>query len=121
MKPLIEKNPALIHFMGLCPALAVTNTVYNSLGMSLSTSVVLLSTSVIVSAIRPFIPPEVRIPAYIIVIASLVSAIDVLLKAYFPQLAKSLGAFVSLIVVNCLILGQVESFSSRNPPPCESS
>ncbi|WGK68211.1 electron transport complex subunit RsxE [Candidatus Haliotispira prima] len=113
---LVQKNPVLVDFIGLCPVLAVTNTVYNALGMSLGTSAVLLASSVIASSARRFIPSEVRIPAYIIIIASLVSTVDVLLRAYAPDLSRNLGAFVSLIVVNCLILGQIESFSSKNPP-----
>ncbi len=112
----LQKNPVLVDFMGLCPALAVTNTVYNALGMSLGTSAVLLASSLITASVRRLIPPEVRIPAHIIIIAGLVSAVDVLLKAYASELSKNLGAFVSLIVVNCLILGQIETFSSRNPP-----
>ncbi len=115
-RQLIGKNPVLVDFMGLCPVLAVTNTVYNALGMALGTSAVLLAAAVIASMVRGFIPAEVRIPAYIIIIAGLVSSVDILMKAYAPDLSKNLGAFVSLIVVNCLILGQVESFSSKNPP-----
>lgn len=113
---LVKSNPVLVDFMGLCPALAVTNTTYNALGMSAGTAFVLLGAAMISSAVRRFIPNEVRIPAYIIIIAGLVSVVDILMRAFVPELAKNLGAFVSLIVVNCLILGQVEAFSSKNPP-----
>ncbi len=113
---LIDRNPVLVDFIGLCPVLAVTNTVYNAVGMSLGTSVVLLFSSLVVSILRQLIPHEVRMPSYIIIIASLVSVVDMLMEAYTPVLSRELGAFISLIVVNCLILGQVESHASKNPP-----
>ena len=105
----------LVQLLGLCPALAVTNTVANSLAMGLATFFVLLSSSVLVSSLKTMIPREVRITAYILIIATFVTLVDMVLQALVPDVHKALGAFIALIVVNCLILGRQEAFASRQP------
>ena len=109
-----RENPVLIQMLGLCPALAVTNTVRNALAMSAATFFVICCSSVLVSNCKRFIPREVRISAYILVIATFVTLADMMLQAYAPVQHKELGAFIALIVVNCMILGRQEAFSSRN-------
>ena len=109
-----RENPVLIQMLGLCPALAVTNTVRNALAMSAATFFVICCSSVLVSSCKRFIPREVRISSYILVIATFVTLADMLLQAYAPVQHKELGAFIALIVVNCMILGRQEAFSSRN-------
>ena len=109
-----EENPVLIQMLGLCPALAVTNTVKNALAMSAATFFVVCCSSVLVSSCKRFIPREVRISAYILVIATFVTLADMMLQAYAPVQHKELGAFIALIVVNCMILGRQEAFSSKN-------
>ena len=109
-----RENPVLIQMLGLCPALAVTNTVMNALAMSAATFFVICCSSVLVSSCKRFIPREVRISSYILIIATFVTLADMLLQAYAPVQHKELGAFIALIVVNCMILGRQEAFSSRN-------
>ena len=109
-----EENPVLIQMLGLCPALAVTNTVKNALAMSAATFFVICCSSVLVSSCKRFIPREVRISAYSLVIATFVTLADMMLQAYAPVQHKELGAFIALIVVNCMILGRQEAFSSKN-------
>jgi len=109
-----RENPVLIQMLGLCPALAVTNTVKNALAMSAATFFVICCSSVLVSSCKRFIPKEVRISAYILVIATFVTLADMMLQAYAPVQHKELGAFIALIVVNCMILGRQEAFSSKN-------
>ena len=109
-----KENAVLIQMLGLCPALAVTNTVKNALAMSAATFFVLCCSSVLISTFKRFIPNEVRISSYILVIATFVTLADMLLQAYAPVQHKDLGAFIALIVVNCMILGRQEAFSSRN-------
>ena len=109
-----KENPVLIQMLGLCPALAVTNTVKNALAMSAATFFVICCSSVLVSSCKRFIPREVRISAYILVIATFVTLADMMLQAYAPVQHKELGAFIALIVVNCMILGRQEAFASRN-------
>lgn len=109
-----RENPVLIQLLGLCPALAVTNTLANGIAMGLATFFVLLGSSVLVSSVRRVIPSEVRISAYILIIATFVTLVDMLLAAIVPDIHKALGAFIALIVVNCMILGRQEAFSSRN-------
>ncbi len=113
-KGLWKDNPILVLLLGLCPALAVTNSAYNGLGMGAATTFVLLGSNIIVSIIKPMVPKSVRIPVYIVVIAAFVTVVDMLLKAYQYELSRSLGLFVPLIVVNCIILGRAEAFASRN-------
>lgn len=109
-----RENPVLVQLLGLCPALAVTNTVANGLAMGLATFFVLLGSSLLVSLLRSMIPPAVRISAYILIIATFVTLVDIILAAVVPDIHKALGAFIALIVVNCMILGRQEAFSSRN-------
>jgi len=114
LKGLWKENPILVLLLGLCPALAVTNSAYNGLGMGAATTFVLLGSNIIVSLISPIVPKSVRIPVYIVVIATFVTTVDMLLKAFQYDLSRSLGLFVPLIVVNCVILGRAEAFASRN-------
>ena len=111
-----SSNPVLRLVLGMCPTLAVTNLAFNGLVMGLSTLFVLLCSEVAISLIKGFIPNKARIPIFIVVIASFVTVIDLLLHAYLPVTHKLLGVFVPLIVVNCIILGRVEAFSSKNSP-----
>ncbi|CAN5617841.1 electron transport complex subunit E [soil metagenome] len=110
-----RENPVLVQLLGLCPALAVTNTVANGIAMGLATFFVLLGSSVLVSLLRNYIPGEVRISAYILIIATFVTLVDMLLAAIVPDIHTALGAFIALIVVNCMILGRQEAFASRRP------
>lgn len=114
IKGLWAQNPIFVQALGLCPALAVSNSAINALTMGLATSFVLLSSGVVISSIRSLIPREARIVSYICVIASFVTTVDYVIKAISLDLHKSLGAFISLIVVNCLILGRAEAFASKN-------
>ena len=110
-----RENPVLVQMLGLCPALAVTNTVENSLAMGAATFFVLLGSSLLVSLLKRFIPGEVRISAYILIIATFVTIADMGLEALVPDVHKQLGAFIALIVVNCMILGRQEAFASKRP------
>jgi electron transport complex protein RnfE len=110
-----RENPVLIQLLGLCPTLAVTNTVANGIAMGLATFFVLLGSSFLVSLLKRLIPNEVRISAYILIIATFVTLVDMLLQAIVPDIHKALGAFIALIVVNCIILGRQEAFSSKRP------
>jgi electron transport complex protein RnfE len=110
-----RENPVLVQLLGLCPALAVTNTVANSLAMGLATFFVLLGSSILVSTFKDWIPKEVRISAYILIIATFVTIADLVLAAVVPVIHKALGAFIALIVVNCMILGRQEAFASKRP------
>jgi electron transport complex protein RnfE len=110
-----RENPVLIQLLGLCPALAVTNNVENSLAMGVATLFVLCGSSVLVSLGRHFIPGEVRISVYILIIATFVTVADLSLEALVPDIHKALGAFIALIVVNCMILGRQEAFASKRP------
>ncbi len=109
-----DENPVLIQMLGLCPALAVTNSVKNALAMSGATFFVICCSSVLVSSCKRFIPSEVRISAYILVIATFVTLADMILQAYVPVQHKELGAFMALIVVNCMILGRQEAFAAKS-------
>lgn len=109
-----KENPVFVHLMGLCPALAVTNSVQNGLAMALATAFVLMGSSVIVSAMRRVIPHEVRISTYVLIVGTFVTVVDLFMQATVPAVSKALGAFVYLIVVNCIILGRHEAFSSKN-------
>ncbi len=110
-----RENPVLVQLLGLCPALAVTNTVANSLAMGIATFFVLTGSSLLVSLLKSWIPKEVRISAYILIIATFVTIADMVLAAVVPEIHKALGAFIALIVVNCMILGRQEAFASRRP------
>jgi len=115
-KGLLKENPIFVLALGLCPALAVSTTVSNAIGMSAATFVVLIGSNLVVSLFRRQIPYDIHIPAYIVIIATLVTAVDIVLQAYSPSLSKSLGIFIPLIVVNCIILGRAEAFASRHSP-----
>ncbi|MDR0586464.1 MAG: electron transport complex subunit E [Treponema sp.] len=112
---LVKENPLLILMIGLCSSLAVTTKVANGIGMGLSMTFVLLMSEVVISLFRRLIPNSIRIPVFIIVIAAFTTVIDYVLKAYFPDLSKAMGVFIPLIVVNCIIMGRVESFASKQP------
>ncbi|MFA5369810.1 MAG: electron transport complex subunit E [Candidatus Omnitrophota bacterium] len=113
-KGICIENPTFGLLLGLCPTLAVSSNVKNGLGMGLAAGMVLLGSNIIISAVRRYIPSQIRIPCYIVVIAAFVTIVELLLKAYLPVLDKALGIFVPLIVVNCIILGRAEAFASKN-------
>ncbi len=113
---LIFQNPILVLFLGMCATLAVTTSLTNAIGMGLSTTAVLICSNVVISLLRRIIPKEVRIACYVVVIAAFVTIVDLLLQAYIPALSESLGLFIQLIVVNCIILGRAEAFASKNGP-----
>ncbi len=113
---LVKENPTFVLTLGMCPTLAVTTSAINGLGMGLTTMVVLAFSNLFISLLRKVIPGRVRIPAFIVVIASFVTMVQLLLEAYLPALNKSLGVYIPLIVVNCIILGRAESYAYANPP-----
>lgn len=110
-----EDNPGLVQLLGLCPLLAVTTSLVNGLGLGIATLLVLTGSNVLVSATRRFLRDEIRIPVYVLIIASLVTCVELLFKAWFPGLDRSLGIFIPLIVTNCAIVARAELFASRNP------
>ncbi len=112
----IENNPTFVQLLGMCPTLAVTTSAVNGLGMGLSATAVLVFSNLVISLLRKIIPQKIRIASYIVIIAGFVTVIDLLLQAYLPDLSKALGAFIPLIVVNCIILARAESFASKNGP-----
>lgn len=114
LRGLWKDNPVFVQVLGMCPVLAVTNTAENALAMGLATAFVLLMSNVLVSSLRQFIPKQVRIASYILIIATFVTITDYAIQAISVELHKSLGAFISLIVVNCLILSRAEAFASKN-------
>lgn len=124
MKPYIERiyngvvkeNPAFVLMLGMCPTLAVTTSATNGFGMGVSTLAVLVVSNLIISLLRKAIPDEVRLPAYIVIVASLVTVVELLTEAYLPVLYSALGIYIPLIVVNCIILGRAEAYASRNTP-----
>ncbi len=109
-----KENPALILVLGCCPTLAVTTSVNNALGMGAATTFVLLMSNILISALKNVIPNKVRIPCYIVIIATFVSMIDLLIQGFLPSLSASLGVFIPLIVVNCIVLGRAEAFANKN-------
>ena len=113
---IIKENPTFVLMLGMCPTLATTTTAVNGIGMGLTTTAVLIFSNLIISALRKIIPDRVRIPAYIVIVASLVTIAQLLLKAFFSDLDKSLGIFIPLIVVNCIILGRAEAYAAKNGP-----
>ncbi len=114
VKGLFKENPVLVQLLGLCSVLAVSNTVINSLSMAAAVTFVLFFSSFVIGLIKNFIPNEVRIPVYIVVIATFVTIADLFLKAKFPDISKALGPYIPLIVVNCIILGRQEAFTKKN-------
>lgn len=113
-KGLLKENPIFVLVLGMCPSLAVTTSAINALGMGLATTFVLLMSNMLISLLKNVIPNKVRIPAYIVVIATFVTIVDLVLKGFVPPLAESLGLFIPLIVVNCIVLGRAEAFASKN-------
>ncbi len=114
LKGIIKDNPVFVMLLGMCPALGVTSSAFNGLGMGVATLFVLLMSNIVVSIIKKQIPNKVRIPAFIIVIASFVTIVEMVLEAFIPVLYEQLGIFIPLIVVNCLVLGRSEAFASKN-------
>jgi len=113
---LLDNNPVLVQLLGMCPTLAVTTTVANAIGMGLAATAVLICSNLFISLLRKFIPKQVRIAAYIVIISGFVTAVELLMRAYFYDLYQSLGLFIPLIVVNCIILARAEAFASKNKP-----
>ncbi len=114
VRGIFKENPIFVLVLGMCPTLAVTTSLENALGMGVASTFVLIGSNMVIAALRKVIPSAVRIPCYIVVIASFVTIVDLLLQAYLPALASSLGIFIPLIVVNCIILGRAEAFASKN-------
>ena len=112
---LIKENPTFVLMLGMCPTLAVTTSAINGIGMGLSTTVVLVLSNMLISMLRKIIPDSVRMPAFIVVVASFVTIVQFLLEGFVPSLYDSLGLYIPLIVVNCIILGRAESYASKNP------
>ncbi len=113
---ILDNNPALVQLLGMCPMLAVTTSVENAIGMGLAATVVLVFSNLLISLLRKFIPNEIRIASFIVVISGFVTAVELLMRAYFFSLYQSLGLFIPLIVVNCIILARAEAFASKNKP-----
>ncbi len=113
---ILENNPVLVQLLGMCPTLAVTTSVTNAIGMGLAATAVLICSNLFISLLRKFIPKQVRIAAYIVIISGFVTTVELLMKAYFPALDRALGLFIPLIVVNCIILARAEAFASKNAP-----
>ena len=111
---LLTRNPVTVQLLGMCSTLAITTRLFNGLGMGLAVTVILICSNVMISALRRVIPSQIRIAAYIVIIAGFVTIVDLLLQAYLPELSESLGVFIPLIVVNCIILGRAEGFASKN-------
>ncbi len=116
LKGLIQENPVLVSLLGMCPTLAVTTGAFNGIGMGLSTMFVLICSNIVISLLRRAIPQQVKLPCYIVIIASFVTLIQFLVHGFVPALYTSLGAFLELITVNCIILGRAEMFASKNNP-----
>lgn len=111
---LITQNPVLVQLLGMCSTMAITTSLFNGLGMGISVLVILTCCNVVISLLRKVIPSKIRIAAYVVVIAGFVTIVDLVIQAYLPDLSESLGVFIPLIVVNCIILGRAEAFSSKN-------
>ncbi|MDD4227323.1 MAG: electron transport complex subunit E [Mariniphaga sp.] len=113
-KGFIKENPVFVLLLGMCPTLGVTSSAINGLGMGLATTFVLVMSNIVVSLVKNIIPDKVRIPSFIVIIASFVTVVQLVMQAYVPDLYKSLGLFIPLIVVNCIVLGRAEAFASKN-------
>ena len=111
---LLTKNPVTVQLLGMCSTLAITTSLFNGIGMGLAVTIITICSNVLISALRKVIPSQVRIAAYITIIAGFVTVVDLLLKAFIPALSESLGVFIPLIVVNCMVLGRAEGFASKN-------
>ena len=113
-RELIQENPIFVLALGLCPALAISTSVNNAIGMGVATTFVLLGSNTIVSLIRKVVPQQIRIPCFIVIIATFVTMVELLMKAFSPALSEALGIYVPLIAVNCVVLGRAEAFASKN-------
>lgn len=111
---LLTKNPVTVQLLGMCSTLAITTSLFNGIGMGLAVTVILICSNILISALRNFIPSQIRIAAYITIIAGFVTVVDLALQAFIPALSASLGVFIPLIVVNCIVLGRAEAFASKN-------
>ena len=111
---LLTKNPVTVQLLGMCSTLAITTSLFNGIGMGISVTIILICSNVLISALRKVIPNQIRIAAYITIIAGFVTVVDLFLQAFIPPLAESLGVFIPLIVVNCIVLGRAEAFASKN-------
>ena len=111
---LLDKNPVFVQLLGMCSTLAITTSLFNGLGMGAAVTIITICSNVLISALRKVIPSQIRIAAYITIIAGFVTVVDLLLKAFIPALSESLGVFIPLIVVNCMVLGRAEAFASKN-------
>lgn len=111
---LLTKNPVLVQLLGMCSALAISTSLFNGIGMGLSVTLILICSNVMISLLRKVIPSQVRIASYVVIIAGFVTIVDLLLQAFIPALSESLGVFIPLIVVNCIVLGRAEAFASKN-------
>ena len=111
---LLTKNPVTVQLLGMCSTLAITTSLFNGIGMGISVTIILICSNVLISALRNIIPNQIRIASYIVIIAGFVTMVDLLLQAFLPALAESLGVFIPLIVVNCIVLGRAEAFASKN-------
>ena len=111
---LLDKNPVFVQLLGMCSTLAITTSLFNGLGMGAAVTIITICSNVLISALRKVIPNQIRIAAYITIIAGFVTVVDLLLKAFIPALSASLGVFIPLIVVNCMVLGRAEAFASKN-------
>ena len=114
LKGIVKENPILVSMLGLCPALAITTSLENALGMGIAFIFVLTMSNIVISAIRKIVPSEIRIPIFIVIIATFVTIVEMVMSAFLPTLAQSLGLFISLIVVNCVVLGRAEAYASKN-------
>jgi len=114
LEGLLTKNPVLVQLLGMCSVLAITTSLFNGIGMGVSVTLILICSNVLISALRKVIPSQIRIAAYIVIIAGFVTVVDLLLQAFLPELSESLGVFIPLIVVNCIVLGRAEAFASKN-------
>ena len=111
---LLDKNPVFVQLLGMCSTLAITTSLFNGLGMGLAVTIITICSNILISALRKIIPNQIRIAAYITIIAGFVTVVDLFLQAFIPALAESLGVFIPLIVVNCIVLGRAEAFASKN-------
>ena len=111
---LLDKNPVFVQLLGMCSTLAITTSLFNGIGMGVAVTIILICSNALISALRKVIPSQIRIAAYITIIAGFVTVVDLLLKAFIPPLSESLGVFIPLIVVNCIVLGRAEAFASKN-------
>ena len=114
LEGLLTKNPVLVQLLGLCSTMAISTSLFNGIGMGLAVTIITICSNVLISALRKVIPNQIRIAAYIVIIAGFVTIVDLLLKAFIPALSESLGVFIPLIVVNCMVLGRAEAFASKN-------